>query len=282
MMPKSFNILLQYCCPQQTLSRFIRVLAECRWVWFKNWAIKRLIRKYHVDKSEALLENLDDYPTFNSFFTRRLKPELRPIASGLGEIASPVDGCVSQMGDIRGDTIFQAKGFDYSAARLLGGTEADATLFANGKFATLYLAPRDYHRVHMPLTGTLIKSTYIPGQLFSVNQLTAEAVPNLFARNERLVCYFATDAGTMAVILVGAMLVSRIKTMWPTTHPRNKITTEFYSYPIQIKRGEDLGYFEMGSTVIVLFGQDQVNWAPTLQANSTVKMGQVMGRMQND
>ena len=213
-MLKSLHVLLQYCAPQKTLSRFVGILANCRWVWFKNWAIKRLIRKYHVDKSEALLENLDDYPTFNSFFTRRLKPELRPIAAGDKTIISPVDGCISQIGKIDGDTIFQAKKFHFSTTSLLGGSIEDAQLFHQGQFATVYLAPRDYHRVHMPLTGTLIKSTYIPGQLFSVNQFTTQSVPNLFARNERLYCLFETAAGPMAVILAGAMLVSSIKTVW--------------------------------------------------------------------
>lgn len=280
-MPKSLNFLVlrQYCVPQHLLSRLIRILAECRWEWFKNWAIKRLIRLHNVDKSEALSDNLDDYPTFNSFFTRRLKPELRPIAQGEKAIACPVDGCVSQAGDIRQDTIFQAKNFDYSAKTLLGGDDNDAALFQNGKFATLYLAPRDYHRVHIPLDGKLIKSIYVPGKLFSVNQETAAAVPNLFARNERLITLFETAAGPMAVILVGAMLVSSIKTAWPCEHPRNRVSIQHYVDNISLKRGEELGHFEMGSTVILLFGHNKISWESGLKENAPVKMGQLIGNL---
>jgi phosphatidylserine decarboxylase len=279
-MPKPFNVLIQYCCPQHLLTKAAGLLAECRWIWFKNWAIKRLIRKYHVNASEALSENLADYATFNSFFTRKLKPELRPIAAGAEQIASPADGCVSQIGNIKEDTLFQAKGFYYSANTLLGGSEERARSFYNGKFATIYLAPKDYHRVHIPLSGTLRETIYIPGELFSVNQYTARAVPNLFARNERLVCLFDTEAGPMAVILVGAMLVGHIETAWPMKPAvGKKISTERYSSPIHLKKGEELGLFKMGSTVIMLFGKDQIAWNPALQENSVVKMGAEIGTL---
>ncbi len=276
-MSKPFKVLVQYCCPQHAITKVVGWIAECRFKWFKNWAIKRLIRKYHVNIAEALSDNLDDYPHFNSFFTRRLKPELRPISAGIHDIASPADGCVSQIGDIRDDTILQAKGFNYSATTLLGGSEELARNFLGGKFATIYLAPKDYHRVHMPLTGKLRETTYIPGDLFSVNKITAETVPNLFARNERLVSIFDTDAGPMAVILVGAMLVGHIETVWPIQHSRKKITTERYSTEIELQRGAELGLFKMGSTVIVLFGKDQIEWNSRIQADSLIKVGELIG-----
>jgi phosphatidylserine decarboxylase len=278
-MPKPFNVLIQYCCPQHFITKITGWLAECRFKWFKNWAIKRLIRKYHVNITEALSDNLDDYPNFNSFFTRRLKPELRPITAGTQDIASPADGCVSQIGEIHDDTILQAKGFNYSARTLLGGSHELAQRFLGGKFATIYLAPKDYHRVHMPLTGKLRETTYIPGDLFSVNKITAETVPNLFARNERLVSIFDTSSGPMAIILVGAMLVGHIETVWPMQHSRKKISTERYSTEIELQRGAELGLFKIGSTVIVLFGKDQIKWNSQLQAGSLVKMGEEIGEV---
>jgi len=276
-MSKPLYVLIQYCCPQHALTKIVQWLAECRWKWFKTWAIKRLIRKYHVNASEALSENLDDYPNFNSFFTRRLKPELRPIVQGEKQIASPADGCISQAGDIQQDTLLQAKGFYYSATSLLGGNAEIAKRFHNGKFATIYLAPKDYHRVHMPLAGKLLETTYIPGDLFSVNHRTAQAVPNLFTRNERLVCLFETAAGLMAVVLVGAMLVGHIETVWPMRHSRKTISTEQYSTDIYLERGAELGLFKMGSTVIVLFGKDQVDWVSSLKENTLVKVGEEIG-----
>jgi len=271
------KIWIQYLCPQHVLSRMTGWLGECRWRWFKNWAIKRLIRKYHVNAHEALIENIDAYDCFNSYFTRRLKPELRPIASVTNQIASPADGCVSQIGRIHDDVILQAKNFNYSATTLVGGSKELAAEFQNGYFATIYLAPKDYHRVHMPLTGTLRSTIYIPGDLFSVNQDTAKAVPNLFARNERLVCIFDTAAGPMAVILVGAMLVGSIHTEWNENPATNTISVKKYAGEVKLERGAELGYFKMGSTVIMLFADKAIEWAGDLQENSVVKMGQALG-----
>jgi len=280
-MAKPLYVLIQYLCPHHTLNRLVGLLGECRFTWFKNWAINRLIRKYHVNLNEALSSNLDDYPTFNSFFSRQLKPELRPIAQGENIISSPVDGCVSQIGLIKETTLIQAKQFNYTTTALLGGTEKLAKKFENGSFATIYLAPKDYHRVHMPLTGTLLETTYIPGKLFSVNQVTAKNIPNLFARNERLVCLFDTELGQMAVILVGAMLVGRIETVWPLTHPKNRITTEKYLNGLTIQRGSELGLFKMGSTVITLFQKGKVKWDLSLGENSRLKMGEKIGVFNN-
>ncbi len=278
-MSKPMYVLLQYCCPQRKITQFVGWLAECRWKWFKNWAIKRLIRKYHVNLSEAASENLDDYPNFNSFFTRQLKPECRPIPPGADILSSPADGCVSQIGKIHDDILIQAKQFYYTTVSLLGGSETLAHRFENGNFATLYLAPKDYHRVHMPIRGKLLETTYIPGKLFSVDQVTTQSVPNLFSRNERLVCIFETEIGPVAVILVGAMLVGNIETVWPMQHPRNEITTEHYANGVVLERGAELGLFKMGSTVILLFPKGKVEWESALQENSAVKVGEAMGTL---
>lgn len=259
----SFNVLLQYCCPKHFVSRCVGILANCRWVWFKNWAIKRLIRKHHVDVSEAVSNQLSDYPSFNHFFTRHLKPECRPIAAGPNTMASPADSTVSQTGRIENGTLLQAKNFFFSAETLLGGSADRAKIFQQGSFTTFYLAPRNYHRVHMPITGTLRETIYIPGSLFSVNPLTTSSVPHLFARNERLVCIFDTAFGEMAVVLVGAMLVGKIKTAWDNQQSQ-----------VILQKGDELGYFEMGSTVIVLCANPHVQWS--IQANDDVKMGEAV------
>ncbi|EKD74375.1 MAG: Phosphatidylserine decarboxylase proenzyme [uncultured bacterium] len=279
LMPKSFRVLVQYGCPQHLLSRLAGLIAECRWKWVKNCAIKLLINRHKVNVSEALLENLEDYPTFNSFFTRQLKLAVRPIAPGENCIISPVDGCISQIGHIKENSIFQAKKFYFNTTTLLGGSSELAELFENGYFATFYLAPKDYHRVHMPLAGTLRKTIYIPGKLFSVNYVTTQTIPNLFARNERLVCLFDTIAGPMVVILVGAMLVGSIQTVWPmpARSAKKRVTEEDYSYEIFLERSAELGCFKMGSTAIVLFAKDKINWLPTLKENGVVKMGQAVG-----
>ncbi|MDX1900472.1 MAG: archaetidylserine decarboxylase [Gammaproteobacteria bacterium] len=273
-MPNNFNVFLQYCCPKHLASRFVGVLANCRWIWFKNWAIKRLIRKHHIDVSEAISDRLTDYPSFNHFFTRHLKPELRPIAKGENTIVSPVDGTVSQSGKIEKGVIFQAKNFFFSVETLLGGSSERANRFQQGSFTTFYLAPRNYHRVHIPMTGTLRKTIYIPGSLFSVNPLTTMSVPNLFARNERLVCLFDTVAGEMAVILVGAMLVGKMKTVWCDTYDTKKISTHTFSEKIILQKGDELGHFEMGSTVIVLFSNPHIQWDKNIIAECDVKIGE--------
>jgi len=280
-MSKPVYVLVQYCCPQHKLSRFMGWLAECRLKWFKNWAIKRFIRKKHVNLSEALSENLDDYPNFNSFFTRQLKPEVRPVAPGAMTLSSPADGCISQIGQINNDVILQAKNFNYTTTSLLGGAETLAQTFENGRFATIYLAPKDYHRVHMPISGKLLETTYIPGKLFSVNQITTQTVPHLFSRNERLVCLFETSVGPVAIILVGAMLVGHIETVWGMQHPNNEITTKHYPDGVVLERGAELGLFKMGSTVIMLFPEGGAEWLAALQENSTVKVGEEIGRISN-
>lgn len=273
-----FSILLQHLVPQHGLSRLAGWIANNRWHWLKTKLINDFIRRYQVDLSIATLEKVDDYPNFNSFFTRRLKPAYRPIVQGSQQIASPVDGCVSQAGKIRQYSLFQAKGHTYHLNDLLGGKTALAQHFLDGEFATLYLAPKDYHRVHMPLRGTLTETIYIPGKLFSVNLQTTEQVSQLFSRNERLVCLFDTETGPMAVILVGAMLVSGIETVWQPNFYTRTLLQKTFEKGINLEKGAELGHFKMGSTVILLFPKNTMKWIAELKEETAVKMGSLIGQ----
>jgi phosphatidylserine decarboxylase len=282
-MQQRLFILSQYLLPHHLLSRLIGCAAECRANWFKSRLINWFAKRYQVDMSEAAVEQLDSYAHFNAFFTRALKEGARPLDSGVGAVLCPADGAVSQLGKIEHGRIFQAKGHSFSVLELLGGDSERAAEFMGGEFATIYLSPKDYHRVHMPLTGTLREMVYVPGRLFSVNQTTAENVPELFARNERAVCIFDTERGPMAVVLVGAMIVASIETVWAglLTPPKRELKTSRYDAaaraPIVLEKGAELGRFKLGSTAIVLFGPEQVQWAAGLGAASPVRMGQCLG-----
>lgn len=276
-------ILAQHLLPHHLLSRLIGGFAECRVPWFKNLLTRWFVRHYDVDMRQAQVEDPTAYENFNAFFTRALKPGARPLPATAGVVVSPSDGAISQLGRIEHGRIFQAKGHSYSLLELLGGDGLRAAPFMGGHFATIYLSPKDYHRVHMPLTGTLKEMVYVPGRIFSVNQLTAENVPDLFARNERVVCIFDTAVGPMAVILVGAMIVASIETVWAglVTPPKRELKSFAYDEaaraPITLRTGDELGRFKLGSTAIVLFGPDAVNWSAELGALSTVNMGQLLG-----
>ncbi len=282
-MKQRLFILFQYLLPHHLLSRLAGCIAECRVRWFKNAFTQWFVRRYQVDMSQALVEDVTAYAHFNDFFTRALKPGARALDETPGSILCPADGAVSQLGPIDHGRIFQAKGHSYSALELLGGDARLSAPFMGGEFATVYLSPKDYHRVHMPLAGTLREMVYVPGRLFSVNQTTAENVPELFARNERVVCLFDTERGPMAVVLVGAMIVASIETVWAglVTPPKRELKTFSYDEasraPIHLEKGAELGRFKLGSTAIVLFGPNQVNWAEHLTAGSPVQMGQMMG-----
>lgn len=278
-MPKKLFLLLQYLIPHHLFSHLMGKLAECRWQWLKNSIIHYFINRYKIDLHTAQLEHIEEYPNFNSFFTRLLKPELRPIVQAAHQVACPVDGIVSQIGQIDENKIFQAKGFYYTLQALLGGSEQETQNFYQGKFATFYLAPKNYHRVHIPFTGHLRTTIYIPGKLFSVNQYIAQTIPHLFTRNERLVCLFDTNAGPMAVILVGAMQVGKIETVWSTDVSAKTILTQQHSPSLLLERGAELGHFKMGSTVIVLFAKGTIDWQEDLQENSVVQMGQGIGKI---
>lgn len=273
-------IFMQYVLPHHTLSRLIGHVAECQTPWFKNRLISWFIKRYQVDMSEALQEDPSAYPHFNDFFTRALKANVRPLDNSEKSVLSPADGAISQLGKIEHGRIFQAKGHSFSLLELLGGDAERAAPFMGGSFSTVYLSPKDYHRVHMPLTGILREMVYIPGRLFSVNQTTAEHVPDLFARNERVVCIFDTEQGPMAVVLVGAMIVASIETVWAglITPPLRQLRSYDYSQaarqPISLEKGAEMGRFKLGSTAIVLFGPDHVAWDIGLQQASAVKVGQ--------
>ncbi len=274
------KVFWQYLIPQHVLSRIVGYLAQSRWPWLKNQLIRLFIARYAVKMSEAISSDPFSYPTFNDFFTRALKPELRPIASDKNVIISPVDGCISQSGSILQGSIFQAKGFDFSVEELIADNER-AAAFTQGSFMTLYLAPADYHRVHMPFNGRLTAMTYIPGQLFSVNQESVRQIPRLFARNERLVTFFDTEMGKMAVVLVGAMIVAGIETVWSglVTPGGNReiVHSSYENSPLAMSKGDEMGRFRLGSTVLVLFANPKVQWLEKAIADEKVNMGQAMG-----
>ena len=282
-----FKVLVLYLLPHHPLSRIVQWSARCRRFPFRKSITRWFIRHYNVDISEALEPDPDAYSDFNSFFTRALRLEARPVVQVEGQVCFPADGAISQLGDIQEAQIFQAKGHSYSLIELLGGSEERARPYLSGRFATMYLSPGDYHRVHMPLAGRLVETVYIPGRLFSVAPDYTESVPRLFARNERVACIFQTEAGPMAVVLVGAIFVGSIETVWAgeITPPRGKgIKVTSYTANdnlIQLERGEELGRFNMGgSTIIVLFGSGCVKWQSGLMSEMRVKFGQALGRVE--
>ena len=276
-------VLSQYVTPQLALSRLAGQLADNeRTPTLKNRVIRWFIGRYGVDMSEAVESDPTAYPSFNAFFTRALKPGLRPIAEGEKTLVSPVDGAISQLGQVSGDRVFQAKGQSFSLTELLGGDSQRAAVFAEGEFSTIYLAPRDYHRIHMPMAGVLREMVYVPGKLFSVNPVTAENVPNLFARNERVACLFDTDAGPMAMVLVGAMIVGSVETTWggvvaPGT---GQVTATRYEgeQALEFAKGQEMGRFRLGSTVILVMPKGRVTWNENQVAGKTVRLGEAFGR----
>jgi len=274
----------QHLVPQHALTTFAGMLSHSEIPWLKNYLIRYFLKRYNVNMNEALEPNPFAYPSYHEFFIRRLKPGSRPIDASPTSIVSPCDGTISQMGKIEGNSLLQAKGRHFSLEALVGSHE-DAKAFENGHFATIYLAPIDYHRVHMPLSGTLTHLRYIPGELFSVNPLTTDHVDNLFARNERVVTFFKHDHGSFAIILVGAMIVGSIFTRWGgnvTPHRAKKILD--ISYPnlpeqhIRLDKGDEMGYFALGSTVIVLLDA-KMQWEYDLSQNSRLVVGQGIGHL---
>lgn len=272
---------LQYITPQRALSRVAGWLANSHFPLIKNTFIRWFVKTYEVDMSQAVEEDPTAYYSFNDFFTRTLKPDARPICMEANSIACPTDGVISQIGNIEDGRIFQAKCQDFSLQELLGGKRQLAEPFMGGTFANVYLSPKDYHRVHMPLRGTLQTMIHVPGDLFSVNQTTAAGVPRLFARNERVICIFDTDAGPMAMVLVGAMIVASIATVWAgqITPPARHVQTQQYTQPqtVVLEKGAEMGRFYLGSTVLVLFGAHRAHWSETFKGDSLVSMGQSLG-----
>ena len=282
-MPNLF-VILQKLVPQHLLSRVVGRVAESGSL--KKPFIRWFVTRYSVDMSDAQEQDPLAYENFNAFFTRALKAGARPLAEGINDalpVLCPADGAISQLGEITEHGLLQAKGRYYTVADLLA-SDHDAADFDGGSFATVYLSAKDYHRVHMPVAGKLTKMSYVPGDLYSVNQQTAESVPNLFARNERLVCLFDTELGPMAVVLVGAMIVAGIETVWAgrVCPGRDRHEVQITQYDatvpaIELAAGAEIGRFYLGSTAIVLFGHAAVELNGKLAAESPVRMGQLLG-----
>ena len=275
--------LIQRVLPHTLLTALMYWSTRLQFRPWKNWQIRWFIGRYGVDISEVSDADPESYPHFNAFFTRALRPGSRPLEGGAEAIACPSDGTISAIGDISSGMMLQAKGQHYSLHSLLGGDDDRAKPFEDGCFATVYLSPRDYHRVHMPTDGRLREMTYIPGRLFSVNFATARTIPGLFTRNERLVCLFDTDLGPMALILVGAMLVSGLETVWSgAVSPPHGQAMGSWRYadddPVQLLRGAEMGRFNAGSTVIVVLPRNRLRWSNSVQCGVSVRMGQEIGR----
>ena len=272
---------LQYILPHHTLSKMMSKLTHCENKIWKNLFIKQIIKHYGVDMNEALEQDINSFKSFNDFFTRELNPAVRPLTTTSNAIACPADGSVSQAGKINDGEIFQAKGKSFTATDLLGGDPARAEPFNNGIYTTIYLSPKDYHRLHMPLTGTLREMVHIPGRLFSVNTATTQSVPGLFARNERVAALFDTDAGPMALVLVGAIFVSSIETVWHGVVTPPSITSvrswKYQENAPVLKIGQEMGRFNMGSTIIVLFGNKKAKWDSNFTAEKVVRLGEHIG-----
>lgn len=276
-------IALQHVLPQHALSRLAGRLAASETPWLRDRLIRRFVAAYDVDLSEAA-RGIGQFSSFNDFFTRELKPGVRPLADADKFILSPADGAVSQLGPVSGGRIIQAKGRDYSVAEILGCGPEEAARFEGGGFITIYLSPKDYHRVHMPAAGTLAATSYIPGDLYSVNVATAAGVDRLFARNERLACRFDGPDGHFASIMVGAMIVAGIDTVWPNrfrTHASAPVHEDFTGRDHSFAAGDEMGRFHLGSTVVLLFEPGQVAWRQDLGPGDPLRMGEAVARRIN-
>lgn len=280
----NLKVKSQYILPKHLLSRFVGKLASAQLGKLTTFLIKTFIRCYKIDLKDAVITDISQYKTFNEFFTRSLKTTARPLVSDAKALAEPVDGTISELGDIYKDAVLQAKGHYYSLEALLGGDAKAYASFENGSFVTVYLSPKDYHRVHMPFDGKLEKMVFVPGDLFSVNPLTARSVDNLFARNERVVCFFKNEKiGRFAVVMVGATIVASIETVFAgVVAPSAKREKHVYSYEkdnIVLKKGDELGRFLLGSTVVCVFPKNKVEFAKGLKNGTPVKMGTRLGEI---
>jgi phosphatidylserine decarboxylase len=279
----SAGVALQHLLPKQALTSLAGVLAGARGGAATTAAIRAFVQRYGVNMAEAAEPDIAAYATFNEFFTRALKPGVRPLAQA--DLICPVDGAISQFGAIDGDRIFQAKGHHYTTQALVGGDGALAAHFHGGLFATLYLSPRDYHRIHMPCAGRLLRMIHVPGDLFSVNPATAQGVPGLFARNERVVCVFDSDAGPWVLVLVGATIVGSMATVWHgVVNPPRPGTVREWTYhdqDIRLAQGQEMGRFLLGSTVVMLFprppeGGTRLNFNPAWAPGRPIRLGETM------
>jgi phosphatidylserine decarboxylase len=279
-MSDSLAVLPQYLLPKKALTIFAGWVAGAKGGAFTTALIRWFVKRYNVNMAEAAVPDVSTYASFNDFFTRALKAGARPLAAA--DYLCPVDGAISQFGPITGDQIFQAKGHSYSTTALVGGDATLAAQFEDGSFATLYLSPRDYHRIHMPCDGNLRRMIYVPGDLFSVNPTTARGVPGLFARNERVVCVFDSLAGPFVLTLVGATIVGSMATVWhgQVNPPRSPQICEWHyeAGQVRLKKGAEMGRFLLGSTVVMLFGKNRFAFNPAWQPAGAIRMGEAMGR----
>jgi phosphatidylserine decarboxylase len=273
-------VWFQYVLPHHGLSRLTLAATRVRSAWFRNLLIRGFLELFSVDMRDAVETDPYRYASFNEFFTRALRSGARPIAAGAADIACPVDGRVSECGALSGDSLLQAKGRHYSVTELLAGQDW-AARFSGGSFATIYLAPFDYHRIHMPARGRLLDTVYVPGRLFSVNEATARRVPRLFARNERVLTLFEGDFGQFAVVLVGALNVGSMATVWAgdITPAARRAIAHIAGGDTVLDKGAELGRFNMGSTVIVLFQPGRARWRPALAAGLPVRVGECLGEL---
>jgi phosphatidylserine decarboxylase len=274
-------VWFQYVLPQHALSRLVLLATRVRTPWFKNWLVRGFLKLYPIDMTEAAQSDPLSFGSFNEFFTRALKPGARTIAADLTAIACPVDGTISEAGEIDGERLLQAKGRSFSLMELLAA-QPWARSFEGGSFATIYLAPFNYHRVHMPLRGDLEETVYVPGRLFSVNAISASYVPRLFARNERVLTLFDTAFGQVALVMVGALNVGSIATAWAgdITPAARRVMTRLPGRDVSLEKGAELGRFNMGSTVILLFQQGRARWLDDVRAGAIVRLGQSLGSLQ--
>jgi phosphatidylserine decarboxylase len=273
-------VIPQYLMPKLAMTRLAGLVASAEWGAVTTWVIKRFVKRYNVNMNEAAHADPAHYKSFNEFFTRPLKDGVRPLSRS--EWVCPVDGAISQCGAIERDQIFQAKGHHYSTRALVGGDATLAAQFQNGQFATLYLSPRDYHRIHMPMAGKLLRMIHVPGDLFSVNPTTARGVPGLFARNERVVCEFETEKGPMVLVLVGATIVGSMATVWhgQVNPPRPGTVREwrYESQDVRLQKGEEMGRFLLGSTVVMLFPENSLRFPDDWLSTRPLQMGEAMSR----
>ena len=271
------KVWLQYLLPKHAITAFGGHIASAQAGHLTTRLIAWFVGKYGVDMAEAANPDIASYASFNAFFTRALKPGARPLAQA--DLVCPVDGAISQFGRIQRDQIFQAKGHSFSTTALVGGDAALGALFEDGHFANLYLSPKDYHRIHMPCAGRLVRMVYVPGELFSVNPVTAQGVPGLFARNERLVCVFESMRGPFVLVLVGATIVGSMATVWQgvVNPPRGPVREWRYGdQNVQLKQGDEMGRFLLGSTVVMLFPKGPLRFNPAWAPARSVRLGEVM------
>jgi phosphatidylserine decarboxylase len=271
-------VLLQYLMPKQAMTLFAGKVASARWGTVTTSLIRWFVGHYHVDMNQAVDPDIRNYPTFNDFFTRAFKPGTRPIAQS--DLVCPIDGAISQFGRIERGQVFQAKGHSYSTTALVGGDASLGATFDDGAFATLYLSPRDYHRIHMPCDGRLVRMIHVPGALFSVNPVTARGVPGLFARNERVVCVFESRHGPWVLVLVGATIVGSMATVWHGVvnppRPGRLREWDYRDKPLDLKKGDEMGRFLLGSTVVMLFPSPAMRFDDAWAPEAPVRVGQAM------